>query len=705
MLTILSNKRVVAIIGLIGSFLFLTQPQGVQAAGLVKAPNNLGLVGYWSFEDGKLAKATDFSGKGNTGTLTNMEEADWVQGKAGKALIFDGVNEYIALPAFQFGNGKFTISTWVKPSNIAQTSLIFGKYTNDANNSIQFLMVNGDLYGRAHNGSSGWIGRMAPGVLASSEWQHISLTYDGGTTASAIAIYKNGVQVDTTNDNSGSFTGWNDPNVISQIASQSSGASTFNGSIDDVRIYNRTLSAAEVASLYAQSSQAVIKNASRGLVAHWTFEEGAGTTTADKTGNGNTGALTNGPTWSAGKYGKAVSFDGTNDYVGTTLTIGKTFTWSAWFKAASFGSFQNIMDVGNPNYMLVLTSSNSLGFWSADGMSGGALGTSALSADTWYHVTFVREGDSITNGYKAYFNGAYTGAANTGTWSSTDYFVIGGRTDGQGQYFPGVIDDVRVYNRALSAQEVLNLYNSSGEALGILNRVHRDVLTSGLAGYWSFDGSQMSGNTALDSSGSGLSATLTSGPSKTIGVLGQGIRLDGVDDYVTVGDALALNGAQPRTLSTWLKFSADPLTSAQWIIERGNATNATYWLWWNGDNSYSLGDNTLICGQRISNGSGEQVANTWTPSPNIWYHVACTYTGTQLIEYINGVQLGSAGSATGSVADETSTARSLQFGRRTSTGGNLLVGYLDDVRIYSRALTASEILSLFNLAGGSSLNP
>ena len=396
-----------------------------------------------------------------------------------------------------------------------------------------------------------------------------------------------------------------------------------------------------------------------------------------------------------------VPYSAANDISGSAITL------ASWVKLSSTGDYQKI--IGNDTTasrfqyrLLVYSGLNQLVFQGGGNNVSSNIFTSIESG--WHHIATTYNGSNVT----FYLDGVNVGtSAASGNLGATygDNLYVGGKTYGTFYYVKGLLDDVRIYNRALSAQEVLNLYNSSGEALGILNRVHRDVLTSGLAGYWSFDGSQMSGNTALDSSGSGLSATLTSGPSKTIGVLGQGIRLDGVDDYVTVGDALALNGAQPRTLSTWLKFSADPLTSAQWIIERGNATNATYWLWWNGDNSYSLGDNTLICGQRISNGSGEQVANTWTPSPNIWYHVACTYTGTQLIEYINGVQLGSAGSATGSVADETSTARSLQFGRRTSTGGNLFVGYLDDVRIYSRALTASEILSLFNLAGGSSLNP
>jgi hypothetical protein len=329
--------------------------------------------------------------------------------------------------------------------------------------------------------------------------------------------------------------------------------------------------------------------------------------------------------------------------------------------------------------------------YDSDGNSFGAIPANANDGN-WHHYVFVIDPGNT----KLYYDGSLYGTA-TYVSAASGSLQIGGQSI---YLWSGKIDDFRIYNRALSAQEVSNLYNSSGEALGILNRAHRDTLTSGLVGYWSFDGSQMSGNTATDGSGSGNSGTLTGGPTKTIGVLGQGVKFDGSDDYVTMGDAVALNGTQSRTISTWVKFSSDPLTTAQWLVERGNATNATYWLWWNGDNSFSLGDNTLVCGHRIANGTGEQIANTWTPVANMWYHVSCVYDGSQLIEYVNGVLLGSAGSATGSVTDETSSARTLQLGRRIATGGSNLNGILDDVRIYNRAISASEVSKLFISTGG-----
>ena len=84
------------------------------------------------------------------------------------------------------------------------------------------------------------------------------------------------------------------------------------------------------------------------LVAYWKFDEGAGTTTADSSGNGNTGILTNGPLWTAGRLGKALFFDGIDDTVtvldSNYLDLSGSFTLSAWVNPASmFTDFRSII--------------------------------------------------------------------------------------------------------------------------------------------------------------------------------------------------------------------------------------------------------------------------------------------------------------------------------------------------------------------------
>ena len=187
---------------------------------------------------------------------------------------------------------------------------------------------------------------------------------------------------------------------------------------------------------------------------------GSGTTWTDLSGNGNTGTLTNGPTYSSANGG-SLSFDGSNDIVNTTYVSANTYTFSAWFKTnVVLDAYRNIISIpATSNYCLVLldTSIPNLGFWTNDGLSGQSLSTPTISTNTWYNVVFVREGNSITGGYKAYLNGVLYGNANTGTWSTTANLSVGGRTDAT-QFLNGNISQALIYNRALSATEIQQNY-------------------------------------------------------------------------------------------------------------------------------------------------------------------------------------------------------------------------------------------------------
>ena len=84
-----------------------------------------------------------------------------------------------------------------------------------------------------------------------------------------------------------------------------------------------------------------------GLVAHWKFDEGSGTTASDASGNGNTGTLINGPQWTAGKVGNALYFDGIDDVItvadSNSLDLSSAFTLSAWVNPASTSTNWNVI--------------------------------------------------------------------------------------------------------------------------------------------------------------------------------------------------------------------------------------------------------------------------------------------------------------------------------------------------------------------------
>jgi hypothetical protein len=195
---------------------------------------------------------------------------------------------------------------------------------------------------------------------------------------------------------------------------------------------------------------------------------GTGTGWFDLTRSNITGTFVNGPTFNSSNQGNII-FDGTDDIINTTYVSSSVFTWSAWFKTDVVSSgYKNIISIPSPNYMLMLldASTANLGFWSSDALGGTNLSTPTISINTWYNAVFVREGNSVTGGYKAYVNAVLYGNANTGTWSSSSILSLGGRTD-VSQFLDGNIAQVSIYNRVLSAAEILQNFNAMRGRFGI----------------------------------------------------------------------------------------------------------------------------------------------------------------------------------------------------------------------------------------------
>jgi hypothetical protein len=192
------------------------------------------------------------------------------------------------------------------------------------------------------------------------------------------------------------------------------------------------------------------------LVAAYGFEEGSGTVVNDVSGNGNDGAIANATWTTSGKFGSALTFNGTsalvtvNDSASLRLTGGMTL--EAWMYPTSVGtSWRDVIYKGDDIYFLLGASPNA-SRPEAGGTFAEVYGTGALTANTWTHLAGTYDGATL----RLYVNGvqvailAWTGTIAT----SANPLQIGGDSI-YGQYFQGQIDEVRIYNRALSASEVL----------------------------------------------------------------------------------------------------------------------------------------------------------------------------------------------------------------------------------------------------------
>ena len=204
----------------------------------------------------------------------------------------------------------------------------------------------------------------------------------------------------------------------------------------------------------------------KGLVAWWPFDDRSGSVLRDRSGKGNHGTLY-GPTWVAGRRGSALSFDGVDDYVeipnSDSLGVTATATFEAWAKIASLpNTYPRILskETGTAASSFAISVwSNTRQAWLT--IAGAMKGRSetVLADGTWYHIVFVI-GDGLYA--KCYVNGKldYTVGIESGTIPVTTYNLLIGNNPTTERQFHGIIDEVRVYNRALTAAEIKRLYET-----------------------------------------------------------------------------------------------------------------------------------------------------------------------------------------------------------------------------------------------------
>lgn len=205
---------------------------------------------------------------------------------------------------------------------------------------------------------------------------------------------------------------------------------------------------------------------------------------------------------------------------------------------------------------------------------------------------------------------------------------------------------------------------------------------TGSVALWKFN--ESSGTTAAESVGS-YNATLKNGATFAAGKFGNAMSADGVDDTATVADAAALSLTSEMTLSAWVYLEAIPNASSYaTVLHKGTTTTSrNYFLQVNGTN-LSFGFYQGVATRRFSGGT---ISTT-----KRWYHVAATYVESSgsVCLYVDGVKVQAYTTSYVPVAN----TQALSIG--SSPYGDYLNGRIDDVRIYSRALSDAEITTIFN---------
>lgn len=309
--------------------------------------------------------------------------------------------------------------------------------------------------------------------------------------------------------------------------------------------------------------------------------------------------------------------------------------------------------------------------YQVNGWSATPASTARLTTGTWYHVALVFDG-SVG---KIYVNGAQDTSISVGATAANLTAVKLGTWQGTSRFLNGKFDDYRVLGRAMSASEVASLFAAGG---------------SDTVSYHRFD--EASGTSAYDSSGHGKTGTLTNGPTWVTGKTGNGVNLDGTNGYVSLPNGL-VSSLTNFSIVTWVKLDANNTWNR--IFDFG--TGSSYYM-------FLTGNAGSVVRYAIKAGGGEQQINSTSAlTTGAWHQVAVTQSGTTGTLYVDGAQ---AGQNTGMTLNPSSLGSTTQtWIGRSQFADPYLDGIIDGFRIYNRALTGTEISTLFGGGAGAASVP
>ncbi len=447
---------------------------------------------------------------------------------------------------------------------------------------------------------------------------------------------------------------------------------------------------------------------------------------ANDTVGGNNGTLVGGATFAPGRVGQAFDFDAaTNSGVivpsNSSLNPTAAITLEAWVNPSSFPNgaptvFRKHRTDGEVQYLLAVGNGPTAGLVHVNlGPEVGSATGGTVPLNTWSHVAGTYDGSTI----RVYLNGvevASTPASGVLATSATNLGI--GKLDGATfRNFDGLIDEPAIYNRALTAAELQAIYQAgsagksslfseltfsldnapAGASIDPVTGVFTwTPVATGAVGWWT---SAVSGGNATDSIGSNH-GTLVNGATTATGLVGQAFNLDGVNDYVDLGNAAALQvSGGSFTAEAWVKF--DTLTGDMSILDKMAVTaggpNRDGWrLAKQTENRFwfSLGGGT---DNGATADAATTVRSTTVVTTGVWYHVVAIKSASEIAIYVNGVK-----EASKPLPTFTDThAANLRLGSNAQEGA-YLDGLIDEAALYRRALTDTEIAAI-HAAGASGI--
>ncbi len=408
---------------------------------------NSSLKVYYRFEESSGTTLSDSSGTGNNGTASRSNILNNAGGKYGKKATFVRTSSdrvTISSPTgIPTGSSAFTVAGWIKPSAYDDAMTVYGWGTGGTGLANAFRLKSSGGNGVIH---FFWNKDLSVNVsgLTDGNFHHFAVTYGGGGQARRIYIDGSQVATDTP-------TGVNVSS--SDIAVGGFSADYFNGDIDDFAIWNVELTASQIAQLYSQTN---------GLQGLWHLNGNSNDFSGNNyhlTNNGST-------TFTSGKFGQAGSFNGSSQSLSIVnascpnLNIVGSQTWMCWFNSNVNNADKAILskhDGTNYRSIQIGPSAQVIGYLSGlTTNSSVSTPNSLIQTGKWYFLAWIY--DQSASKLKLWVNmNKYEATASGVSASNSGDFRIG--NDRTQWYFNGLIDEVAIYNRALSDQEIRNYYS------------------------------------------------------------------------------------------------------------------------------------------------------------------------------------------------------------------------------------------------------
>ena len=611
-----------------------------------------------------------FSGSANDGsTFANHAAVNGASlttdrfGISNRAMAFDGVQGSATAPnASRLNSPNTTISFWVNPAAFpAQGEVYILSHGGWQERWKISMPSHGKPVFTTHSNGACCSDMDSGKPLELNKWTHVVMVHDGAKDI----IYFNGEKVNEKNV-TGALDSTKYPLGIGFDPIDN--GNYFKGSLDEVMLFDKALTAAEITALY--TAQNTAPAAARAKVAGYSFSGNGvdntpfanhatikdGTMTADRFGYGNAGLKTNGTS-------TAVTAPNSAQLNTPFTTISfwinpKSFPGSGEVFLLSHGGWQERWKISMPSHGKPVFTTHSNGACCSDMDSG-----TPLNLNKWTHVVMVHDGAKDV----IYFNGAKVNEKNvTGNLDTTKYALgIGWNPIDSGGWFDGKLDEVEIYNYAFTAAEVTALYTAQSTFPGTATDLVAEYKLNGEG----TDNTQFANHAVLSASAVGAS------------------NRHGWGSNALRGAATAENSAALQsdftTISFWVNPKTFPGSGEVYLLSNGG---------WQERWKISMPSHGKPVFTTNSNGACCSDMDSGKPLElNKWTHVVMVHDGAKDIIYFNGEKVNEK-NVTGALGK---TVHPFGIGYDPIDKGSFFDGALDDIQIYSKALTATEIAALY----------